>query len=145
MVIASCSGEMGASLGRRNYGENIDGMILNFPYQFCANFRTYFNHWERMPVDAHMLLSLITPRPFFLSTGNTDKWSDPEGEFLAAMAAEPVYTLFGKQGLATDSLPPLDVPIMHDIGYQRHAGGHDILPEDWDRLLDFADIHLKKK
>ena len=52
-----------------------------------------------------MLVALIAPRPLLLQTGNTDKWSDPYGEFLAAKAAEPVYKLFGKQVLDTDKLP----------------------------------------
>lgn len=96
-----------------------------------------------MPVDTHMLISLIAPRPLYLSTGSLDQWSDPKGEFLAARAAEPVYKLLGKEGLDTDAFPPLDHAIMHDIGFSCHTGKHDILPEDWDRFLDFADMHLK--
>ncbi len=143
MVIASCSGEMGASLGRRNYGETIDHMIDVYSYQFCPNFKKYKGRWNEMPVDTHMLISLIAPRPLYLSTGSLDQWSDPKGEFLAARAAEPVYKLLGKEGLDTDAFPPLDHAIMHDIGFSCHTGKHDILPEDWDRFLDFADMHLK--
>jgi hypothetical protein len=144
-VIASCSGEMGAALGRRDYGENIDDMIRNFSYQFCANFQKYAKHWNDMPVDSHMLISLIAPRPLYLSTGSEDQWSDPKGEFLAALAAGPVYRLLGKQGLDTDEMPPLDVPIMHTLGFQCHTGKHDIIAEDWDRFLNFADMHLKDR
>jgi hypothetical protein len=145
MVIASCSGEMGGSLSRRNYGETVDDMIRNFPYQFCTNFQKYAKHWDEMPVDSHMLISLIAPRPLYLNTGSEDQWADPKGEFLAAVAAGPVYRLLGKQGLDTDQMPPLDTPIMHTLGFQCHTGKHEILPEDWDRFLNFADMHLKNR
>jgi (4-O-methyl)-D-glucuronate---lignin esterase len=167
MVIASCSGEMGAALARRDYGETVTTMCQHFPYWFCPDFQLYSNNISEMPVDSHMLLSLIAPRPVFLSTGSEDRWGDPRGEFEAAVAAQPVFELFGKQGLVahlppagdpggsgpvlkSDVLesfapPPNDVPIMHDIGFQTHTGKHDVLPEDWDRFLDFADLHFHGK
>lgn len=145
MVIASCSGEMGASLARRNYGETVTSMSKSYPYQFCRNFLNYSNRIDDMPVDTHMLISLIAPRPLYLSTGHRDRWSDPEGEFLAAQAASPVYALFGLRGLQNEQFPPLNTAIMHDIGFSCHTGKHDILPPDWDHFLDFADLHLKHK
>ena len=39
-------------------------------------------------------------------------------------------------------MPPLDVPVMRDVGFQTHTGKHDVLPEDWERFLDFADLHF---
>lgn len=142
MAIASCSGEMGASLARRNYGETVSSMAKSFPYWFCRNFLAYSNHITEMPVDTHMLLSLMAPRPLYLSTGSEDRWGDPKGEFLAAQAATPVYKLFNLHGLDTEAFPPLDQAIMHDIGFSCHDGKHDVLPADWDRFLDFADLHL---
>jgi hypothetical protein len=158
MVIASCSGEMGASLSRRDYGETVTSMSKGLAYQFCKNFLQYSNNIGNMPVDSHMMISLIAPRPLYLNTGSLDLWGDPRGEFEAAIAAAPVYELFGEQSLVTDlppgkallqsdileafTPPPLDVPIMHDIGYQTHTGKHDVLPEDWERFLDFADLHF---
>jgi hypothetical protein len=144
MVIASCSGEMGAALARRNYGETVTSMAKSFPYWFCRNFLNYSNHISEMPVDSHFLISMIAPRPLYLSTGSEDRWGDPRGEFLAAQATTPVYKLFGLQGLEHYQFPPLDTPIMHDIGFSCHTGKHDVLPQDWDRFLDFADIHLKQ-
>lgn len=143
MVIASCSGEMGAALARRNYGETVTSMAKSFPYQFCRNFLNYSNRISEMPVDSHMLISLIAPRPLYLSTGSEDRWGDPRGEFLAAQAATPVYELFGLQGLAGCEFPPLDKALLRDIAFSCHTGKHDILPADWDRFLDFADMHLK--
>ncbi|MBU6410094.1 MAG: acetylxylan esterase, partial [Verrucomicrobia bacterium] len=161
LVIASSSGEMGASLSRRNYGETVTSMSKAFPYQFCPNFLQWSNRIPSMPVDSHMLVSLIAPRPLYLNTGSLDQWSDPRGEFEAAIAAGPVYRLFGEETVVSNlppgnavlnssvlesfPPPPLDVPVMHDIGFQTHTGKHDILPQDWRRFLDFADMHFYGK
>jgi len=145
MVIASCSGEGGAALSRRDYGETIAHLVAptRYPYQFAANYARYGEHVDQLPVDAHELVALIAPRPVLLQTGDTDYWSDPKGEFLAAVAAGPVYRLLGKQDLGTDQWPPAGVPILHDIGYYMHEGGHGSLPRDWEVYLKFLDAHFK--
>jgi hypothetical protein len=146
LVIASCSGEGGAALSRRNYGETIAHLTAptRYPYQFAANYAKYAEHVDRFPVDANMLVALIAPRPVLLQTGNTDYWSDPKGEFLAAVAAAPVYKLLGKQGLATTEMPAAGQPILHDIGYLMHDGGHGVIPSDWDTYLQFMKMHLQR-
>jgi hypothetical protein len=141
-VIASCSGEGGAALSRRNYGETIKHLNARFGYQFCGNYQKYGDHVDQFPVDAHMLLALIAPRPLFLQTGDKDLWSDPRGEFLAAVAASPVYRLLGKQGLGTDHMPPAGQAILHTLGYEMHSGGHGALPSDWKLFLKFLQIQL---
>ena len=87
MVIASCSGEGGAALSRRNYGETIAHLMAptRYPYQFAPTTRSMGAHPDQSPVDANLLVALMAPRPLLLQTGNTDKWSDPKGEFLAAL------------------------------------------------------------
>jgi hypothetical protein len=144
-VIACCSGEGGAALSRRNYGETIAHLTApgRFPYQFCANYGKFARHADQLPVDANLLVALIAPRPLLLQTGDTDFWSDPKGEFLAAEAAGPVYALLGKQGLETDQWPAAGVPIMHTLAYYMHAGGHGILPSDWKQYLAFLQMHLQ--
>lgn len=146
LVIASCSGEGGAALSRRNYGETIKHLTApsRYPYQFCANYQKYADHVDQLPVDAHMLIALIAPRPLLLQTGDQDKWSDPKGEFLAAVAAGPVYRLLGKQALDTDQMPPAGQPILHTLGYYMHSGGHGTIPSDWDQFLKFIGMHLQQ-
>jgi hypothetical protein len=144
-VIANCSGEMGAALSRRDYGETVDDVAKHFPYWMCANFQKYAGHWNDLPVDSHFLVSLIAPRPLFLNTGNEDRWGDPHGEFLAARAATPVYELLGKTGITETNFPPLDHALQHDISFNCHTGKHDVLPSDWDDFLDFADVHFQQK
>lgn len=145
MVIASCSGEGGAALSRRTYGETVKHLNVNFGYQFAGNYQKYGDHVDQLPVDAHMLLSLIAPRPVYLQTGDEDRWSDPKGEFLAAVAAEPVYRLLGKQGLGTDKMPAAGEAIMHDIGYHMHAGRHGALPTDYGYFVKFMQLHFQPK
>jgi hypothetical protein len=147
MVIASCSGEGGAALSRRDYGETIAHLVApsRYPYQFCANYQKWAKDVNHMPMDAHMLVALMAPRPVLLQTGSTDGWSDPKGEFLAAVAAGPVYKLFGKQGLDTDQWPPAGQAILHDIGYLMHEGGHGTIPSDWPVFLKFMQMHFQGK
>jgi len=144
LVIASCSGEGGAALSRRDYGETIAHLEAptRYPYQFAGNWGKYVPLGRNMPMDAHMLVSLIAPRPVLLQTGNTDFWSDPKGEFLAAVAAGPVYKLLGKDGLDTDIWPEAKQPILHDIGYYMHDGPHGMVPTDWDIYIQFLKMHL---
>jgi hypothetical protein len=90
-----------------------------------------------------MLLALIAPRPVLLQTGDTDFWSDPKGEFMAAVAAEPVYRLLGRQGLETDQMPAAGQPIIQTVGYYMHAGGHGTIPSDWDQFVKFLQLYLR--
>lgn len=144
MVIASVSGEGGAALSRRNYGETIKHLTepTRYPYQFAPNYAKYGDRVNEFPVDGHLLISLIAPRPLLLQTGSTDGWSDPKGEFLAAVAAGPVYKLLGKDGLGTDQMPAAGVPILHTLGYLMHDGGHGIMPQDWPVFLEFMQRNL---
>jgi alpha-glucosidase len=144
LIFASCAGEMGSALARRDYGETVDDMAAVFPWWFAGNFQKYAGHWNDMPVDAHLLISLCAPRPVFITGGTQDQWADPRGEFLAEVAAGPVYRLLGGKDPGTTELPPLDMPLISgDLGFLCHTGGHEITPADWNAFLDFADRHLQ--
>lgn len=91
-----------------------------------------------MPVDAHVLIALSAPRPVFITGGTADQWADPAGEFLAQVAAGPVYRLLGRKDLGVTRLPPLDTPLTSgDLGYHYHTGGHTATAEDWKAFLQF--------
>ncbi len=148
-VIASCGGEGGAALSHRDYGETIAHLTSpkRFPYQFAANYAKYGGFPDTAPFDAHMLLALIAPRPVLLQTGSTDYWSDPKGEFLAAVAAGPVYKLLGKQDLGTDVWPAAKVPLFSNgLNYYMHDGPHGMVPTDYDIYVQFlkAQFHLEQ-
>lgn len=145
LVIASCSGEGGAALSRRNYGESINHMTdtSRYYYQFAPNRHKYAADPNTSPVDAHMLVALMAPRPLLLQTGDADYWSDPKGEFLAAVAAQPVYHLFGKKGPETDIMPQAgDQSMLNTLGYYMHAGGHGTVPSDWPIFIAYLKKYL---
>ncbi len=143
VTFSSCAGEMGSALARRDWGETVDDMAQNFPWQFSGNFQKWAGRWHDMPVDAHMLIALSAPRGVFVTGGTTDQWADPVGEFLSLVAAGPVYKLSGKKDLGVTALPALDTPLTAgNLGYHYHTGGHTATPADWKAFLEFAAKYL---
>ena len=144
MVIASCGGEGGAAISRRWYGETIDHMThpTRYFYQFAGNWRNYKDDPSKSPVDGHLLVALMAPRPLLLQTGDTDYWSDPKGEFVAAVAGGTVYEFLGKKSLGTDMMPPAGKPILNDLAYFMHSGGHGPMPADYKIFIEFMKMHF---
>ena len=142
LVISNNSGEGGASLARRNFGENIAYSIYHASWRYCDRFRDYVDREDELPFDQHMLLALVAPRPLYVASATEDLLADPKGEFLSAAHVEPVYQLFGLQGLDTLRRPPPDTPIGDTVGYHLRTGVHDVTDYDWKQYLDFADRHF---
>jgi len=146
LAISAESGHPGAALSRRKSGETLEKMVTRFPYWLCRNAWKYANNEDDLPVDQHMLLACIAPRPLYVMSGVDDIWADSRGEYLSAYHASAVYRLLGKKGLTSESSPPLGQPISDsDVGYHIRAGGHSVEIFDWLKSLEFAEYHLKSK
>jgi hypothetical protein len=142
LVISNNSGQGGASLARRRFGESVAASYSLSGIWYCKNYRQYGNNEAALPVDAHMLIACIAPRPVYVASAEQDRWADPRGEFLAARHAEPVFRLLGRVGVGVEEMPPVNQPVGQTVGYHIRSGGHDITPYDWQQYLDFADRHL---
>jgi hypothetical protein len=151
LVIAfvGSSGEGGAKLSRRKFGEQVENLASTNEYHWMAgNFLKFAGPMTAndLPVDSHELIALCAPRPVFISSGSQQVeggWVDANGMFLGAVAAGPVYTLLGKHGLSTATMPPMETPLVDgDIAFRQHRGGHTTGP-NWPTFLSFADRYIK--
>ena len=142
------SGEGGAKLHRRNFGEIVENVAGSGEYHWMAgNFIKYAGplNWNDLPVDSHELVALCAPRPVFISAGafKGDAWVDAKGMFLAGVGAGPVYKLLGKKDLGATEMPPIETALIDgDVAFRQHSAGHTAGP-NWPTFLEFAGRYLK--
>jgi hypothetical protein len=147
IAFVSSSGEGGAKIHRRNWGELVENVAATSEYHWMAgNFLKYagLKNWNDLPVDSHELVALCAPRPVFISGGATkgDGWVDAKGMFEAAAGAGPVYKLLGKKDMGTAEFPPIETPLIQgDVAFRQHSGGHTPAP-NWPTFIAFAGRYL---
>jgi peptidoglycan/xylan/chitin deacetylase (PgdA/CDA1 family) len=143
------SGEGGAKILRRQFGEQVENLASTSEYHWMAgNFLKYAGPLtpNDLPVDAHELVALCAPRPVFISSGSLQVeggWIDGKGMFLGGLGAGPVYKLLGKKDLGTRELPPVEHALTDgEIAFRQHSGGHTMGP-NWPTFLRYAGRYLQ--
>jgi hypothetical protein len=164
LVLAGSSGEGGAKLHRRNWGEAVENLTATGEYHWMAgNFMKYgaseatfgSKNAGNLPVDAHELIALCAPRPTFISYGVPEKgdakWLDHQGSFMAAVAAWPVFRLLGARDLGvaedyhTAKMPPVNVGLLDgELAWRQHDGGHTDAP-NWKYFIAWADKFIRPR
>jgi hypothetical protein len=150
VAYVSSSGEGGAKVHRRNWGELVENVAATNEYHWMAgNFLKYAGpkNWNDLPVDSHELVAMCAPRPVFLSAGatNGDGWVDAKGTFLAGVGAGPVYKLLGKRDMGTTEFPAIETPLIDgDVAFRQHSGGHTPAP-NWPTFITFASRYIKTR
>ena len=143
MGLIGSSGEGGAKLHRRNWGESVESLTGGEYYWMAGNFMKYgaseatsgAKTAKDLPVDAHELIALCAPRLLFISYGIPEKgdakWLDQQGSYMAAVAAGPVYQLLGAKDLGvsgdykTEKMPPVNTPMLEgQLAWRQHDQGH---------------------
>ena len=143
LIISNSSGCAGAAYTRGKKGEHIKD--INISDWFCKNYHNYNDREEMLPIDQHMLLAAIAPRPLYIKSDVEDEWSDPDADLKGAVLASPAYELYGLNGVIIDDEEVVLSKKYHEgmIAYHRAPGDHDMTRFDWHCYLDFADKHMK--
>lgn len=146
LCVTNCSGNTGAALARRQFGERV-AMINNaFPHWFTPNYKKYNDREDQLPVDQHMLIALIAPRPVYATNATEDLWADPKGTYLALKHAEPVFQLYKLPSALPKDPPAVGMAVVESpLAYHIRDGKHDLTEYDWRNFIKFADFHFSKK
>ncbi|WP_082216165.1 glucuronyl esterase domain-containing protein [Dyadobacter psychrophilus] len=136
VCVTNCSGNTGAALARRQFGERITRINTTFPHWFNNNYKKFNANENQLPVDQHMLIALIAPRPLYATNASKDLWADPTGTFLALKKAEEVYALYGMRSKLPANPPAINAPVPYaPLAYHNREGEHDLTAYDWGNFI----------
>ncbi|WEL21404.1 acetylxylan esterase [Halorhabdus sp. BNX81] len=146
LVVPHQSGTGGVTPARDNDQETIATITEAFPHWFNDLFPAFGGRPERLPVDQHLLVALVAPRPLLDTEGTRDYWTNPGRALDSIRAADPVYDLLGEDGLVGDGLLYGDDKVtagtVGTLAQYRRETEHTLNQGYWDAILDFADLHL---
>ena len=145
ICISNCSGNTGAALSRRQFGERISRINSSFPYWFTTNYKKFNDKEDSLPVDQHMLIALIAPRLVYATNASKDLWADPKGTYLALKNAEKVFALYNLKSNLPANSPGINEPVIESpIAYHNREGEHNLTAYDWTQFIKFADYHYHR-
>lgn len=145
ICISNCSGNTGAALARRQFGERISRINTSFPHWFTTNYKKFNDKEDSLPVDQHMLIALIAPRPVYATNASKDLWADPKGTYLSLKNAEKVYALYGIRSNLPANPPGINEPVIESpIAYHNREGEHNLTVYDWGNFIKFANYHYRR-
>lgn len=137
-VYACQAGCCGAAIHRGKTGETIKDITTRYPQWSCNSFKQYAGREDALPFDQHQMLSLIFPRPLYISSAREDSWSCPEKEFEACVLVSAFHKEMGYRGLESTTYPSDSRTVKGDIlAYHVKDGGHDCTFEDWEKVIRF--------
>ncbi len=145
IAVSNESGNSGAALSRRNFGETVKIITQNIPYWFCENYKQYADNEDKLPVDQHMLLALMAPRAVYVGSAAEDLWADPKGQYIALFEAQPVFELYGVETKLPLEMPSINKQIIRPhMGFHNREGKHNMTPYDWQQFLNFANEYFNQ-
>ncbi|MBQ1955337.1 MAG: hypothetical protein II350_06315 [Clostridia bacterium] len=138
-VCSNCSGCSGAAITRNKIGEDIEAITRVFPFWFCPKYAEFANNEDKLPVDQHLLLSLVAPRNLSVVSASNDSWADPTSEFLACCAASKAWEEKGLTGFVQPDRMALYEERFNEghIGYYYREGNHYLSQLDWLAHMSF--------
>lgn len=146
ICVTNCSGNTGAALARRQFGERIKKINTSFPHWFNTNYKKFNDREDALPIDQHMLIALVAPRPVYATNASKDLWADPKGTFLSLKNAEKVYALYGLKSNLPLNPPAINEAIIQSpIAYHNREGEHNLTAFDWVNFIKFANYHYKNR
>lgn len=145
-VYACQAGCCGSAIHRGKTGETISDITRRYPQWSCNKLKQYAGHEEELPFDQHMMLSLIFPRPLYISSAREDSWSCPEKEFEACVLLSAFHEEMGYRGLESKVYPSDSRTVEGELlAYHVKDGGHDCTVEDWEKVIRFLKKSGKDK
>ena len=145
-VCVNNSGSSGDALARGKDGEDIEAITNRFPFWFCPKYKEYSKRENELPFDQHFMHALVVPRYILIGTAEEDEWADPKNEFLALTLANPVYALYGEEGLIHgEEVPTAPAKLQEGdrCSFHLRHGLHYLSREDWNAYIDFVDARRK--
>ncbi|MDN3205603.1 alpha/beta hydrolase family protein [Algoriphagus sediminis] len=141
ITYANESGCGGAALSKRKFGETVEIINNRFTHWFAENFRKYNGAEESLPLDQHMLPTLIAPRAVYYASAKADEWADPKGEYLSLQIGSEVFSrIYGQKSPFKTTWEELNGPVSSKtLGYHIREGEHGLTWEDWSIFLDFVE------